>query len=151
MPPVVKRGDVPAGSDIGVIMFRDCEISGQEDCDGSGNTAGSIFARVLATGRFHAAPSSRPVGRKDPLSDDAAVEYARSKGFKYVLNGEVDEYYRVAPFTYRTERAGISIRLLRVSDGKVMAFFSQRTHSATNLTTPDKMIEAMAEHFRDSL
>src|SRR5216684_1767868 len=147
MPPVVKRGQVPAGAEIAVIMFRDCVITGQEDCDGSGNTAGSIFARTLATGAHKAVPVSRPVDRKESLSDDAAVTYARSKGFRYVLNGEVDEYYRVAPFTYRAERAGISVRLLQVSDGAVVAFFSQRTHSATNLTTPDKMIEAMAEHF----
>jgi hypothetical protein len=151
-PPVVKRGDLPRGAEIAVLMFRDCMIAGQEDCDGSGNSAGSLFARVMATGsRFAAVPLSRPVGPKEALSDDKAVEYARSKGFQYVLNGEVDEYYRVAPFTFRTERAGVSIRILRVSDGSVIAFFSERKHSQSNLTTPERMIEKMAEHVRDSL
>jgi hypothetical protein len=152
MPPVVKRAELPRGADIAVVSFRDCTIAGQEDCDGSGNTAGSIFARVLATGPgFRAVPLSRPVGPKETLTDDAAVEFAKSKGFQYVMNGEVEDYYRVAPFTFRTERAGVSVRVLRVSDGTVMAFFSQRTHSQSNLTTPERLIEKMAEHVRASL
>jgi len=149
-PPVVKRGEVPRGIEIAIVMFRDCVIAGREDYDGSGNSAGSIFARVMSAGRLRAVPLSRPVGAKEPLTDDAAVEFAKSKGFQYVLNGEVDEYYRVAPFTFRAERAGVSIRILRVSDGSVVAFFSQRK-DAGNLTTPDRMIEKMAEHVRDSL
>lgn len=149
-PPVVKRGELPSGAEVAVVMFRDCIIAGQEDCDGSGNTAGSIFARVMSVGRLRAVPLSRPVGAKEPLTDEAAVEFAKSKGFQYVLNGEVDEYYRVAPFTFRAERAGVSIRILRVSDGNVVAFFSQRKNSQTNLTTPERMIEKMAEHVRDS-
>src|SRR6266853_6704089 len=90
-PPVVKRAELPPQAEIAVVMFRDCTITGQEDCDGSGNTAGSIFARVLATeSKVRAVPLSRPVGPKETLSDDAAVEYAKSKGYQYVLNGEVD-------------------------------------------------------------
>ncbi len=150
-PPVVKRGELPRGAEIAIIMFRDCIIAGQEDCDGSGNTAGSIFARVMSVGQLRAVPLSRPAGAREPLTDDAAVEFAKSKGFQYVLNGEVDEYYRVSPGTFRTERAGVSIRILRVSDGSVIAFFSQSKHSQTNLTTPARMIEKMAEHVRDSL
>jgi hypothetical protein len=152
LPPVVKRGDLPPYSEIAVLMFRDCMIAGQVDCDGSGNSAGSVFARVLATGsRVRAVPISRPVGAKEALPDDAAVAFAKSKGFRYVLNGEVDEYYRVAPFTFRTERAGVSVRVLNVEDGSVAAFFSDRRHSQTNLTTPDDMIEEMAKHVRDAL
>lgn len=152
LPPVVKRGELPPNAEIAVLMFRDCTIAGQVDCDGSGNSAGSVFARVMATGsRVRAVPVSRPVGAKEPLSDDAAVTFAKSKGYQYVMNGEVDEYYRVAPFTFRTERAGVSVRVLNVADGSVIAFFSDRRHSQTNLTTPDAMIEEMAKHVRDSL
>ena len=151
-PPVVKRAELPPQAEIAVVMFRDCTITGQEDCDGSGNTAGSIFARVLATeSKVRAVPLSRPVGPKETLSDDAAVEYAKSKGYQYVLNGEVDDYYRVAPMTFRTERAGVSIRILRASDGSVMDFFSERKNSKSNFTTPDRLIEKMADHVRDSL
>jgi hypothetical protein len=151
-PPVTVRERVPSGSDIAVIMFRDCTIAGQEDCDGSGLTAGSIFARELAQHPgMKAVPIDRPVAPKTQLSDDQAVAYAKTKGYTYVVNGDVEDYYRVAPMTFRTERAGVSVRVLRTSDGQVMAFFSNRAHSATNLTTPDDLIEDMAKHVAASL
>lgn len=151
-PPVVKRGNLPPRAEIAVISFRDCVIVGQEDCGGSGNTAGSIFARIFSTGvRFKAVPLSRPVGPTEPLSDDAAAAYAKAKGFEYAINGEVDEYYSVAPFTFRSDRAGISMRLLRTSDTSVIAFYSQRKEAGSNLTTPDRIIEKIAERIRDAL
>ncbi len=151
-PAVVKRGQVPIGSELAVIPFRDCLISGQEDCDGSGNTAGNIFAQVFsASAKFRAVPLSRPMGPKETLTDDAAVALAKIKGFQYVINGEVDEYYDVAPMTFRVDRAGISIRILRVEDGSVVAFFSQRKEAGSNLGTPGGIIKKMAEHVRDSL
>lgn len=151
-PAVVKRGEVPLGSELAVISFRDCLTAGQEDCAGSGNVAGSIFARVFSsTARFKAVPLSRPVGPTETLTDDAAVSLAKSRGFKFVINGEVDEFYAVAPMTFRVDRAGISVRVLRVEDGDVVAFFSQRKEAGSNLSTPDGLIEGMAIHVRDSL
>ena len=151
-PPVVKRGQVPIGSELAVIPFRDCLISGQEDCDGSGNTAGNIFAQVFsASTKFQAVPLSRPVAPKETLTDDAAVALAKIKGFKYVINGEVDDYYDVAPMTFRVDRAGISVRILRVEDGHITAFFSQRKDGITNFDNPNNIIKKMAEHVRDSL
>lgn len=149
---MVKRGEVPVGSEIAVISFRDCRIPGQEDCAGSGNVAGSIFARVFpSTARFKAVPLSRPVGPAETLTDDAAVSLAKPRGFKFVINGEVDEFYAVAPMTFRVDRAGISVRILRVEDGSVVAFFSQCKEAGSNLATPDALIESMAKHVRDSL
>lgn len=151
-PPVVKRGEIPPQSEIAVISFRDCLITGQEDCGGSGNVAGSIFARVFsASPRFKAVPLSRPVAPTDSLTDEAAVALAREKEFRYVINGEVDEYYSVAPMTFRVDRAGISMRLLRVSDGSVIVFYSQRKEGGSNLTTPDRLIGKIAERIRDSI
>lgn len=151
-PPVVRRGQVPIGSELAVIPFRDCLIAKQEDCDGSGNTAGNIFAQVFsASVKFRAVPLSRPVGPKETLTDDAAVVLAKNKGFKYVINGEVDDYYDVAPMTFRADRAGISVRILSVEDGSVVAFFSQRKTAGSNLGTPGGIITKMAEHVRDSL
>jgi hypothetical protein len=118
----------------------------------SGLAAGSIFARVFSEKPgLRAVPLSRPVAATATFDDSAAVAYARSKGYQYVINGDVEDYYRVAPMTFRTERAGVSVHLLRTSDGEVLAFFSHRTHSQTNLTTPDAMIASMAEHVRDSV
>jgi hypothetical protein len=151
-PPVTVRSQVPGGSEIAVVMFRDCAIPGQEDCGGSGLTAGSIFARVLSEKPgLRAVPLSRPVAASAQLDDGAAVVFAKEKGYKYVLNGEVEDYYRVAPMTFRTERAGVSVRLLNTANGDVVAFFSERTHSASNLTTPDALLQKMAVHVRDSI
>lgn len=151
-PPVVKRGQVPIGSELAVIPFRDCLTSGQADCDGSGNTAGGIFSQVFsASVKFRAVPLSRPVGPKETLTDDAAVALAKTKGFKYVINGEVDDYFDVAPMTFRRERAGISVRILRVEDGSVTAFFSQRKTEGNVGNSPASIIKKMAEHVRDSL
>ena len=41
--PITKTADVPAGSEIVVISLRDCTITGQEDCNGSGRQAGEAF------------------------------------------------------------------------------------------------------------
>jgi hypothetical protein len=151
-PPVTVRSQVPRDSEIGVVMFRDCTIPGQEDCGGSGLSAGSIFARILSEKPgLRAVPLSRPVTASAQLDDSTAATFAKDKGYKYVLNGEVEDYYRVAPMTFRTERAGVSVRLLNTANGDVVAFFSQRTHSQSNLTTPDALLEKMAEHFRESI
>lgn len=150
-PAVVKRDKVPRGVEIAVIAFRDCLIANQEDCSGSGSITGSVVARALFSGgQFKAFPVSRPVGATQPLADDEAVALGREKRYAYVINGEVDDYYIVAPMTFRSEKAGISMRLLRVSDGALVAFFSRR-REAGNLTTPDKMILKMAGEFRDAL
>jgi len=152
-PPVTVRERLPKDSEVAVVMFRDCTIPGQqEDCNGSGLTAASIFARVFSEkAGLRAVPVSRPVAAAAQWDDSAATEYAKSKGYKYVINGDVEDYYRVAPMTFRTERAGVSVRLLRTSDGEILAFFSHRTHSQTNLTTPDALLQSMATHFRDSV
>jgi len=145
------REHVPRGSDVAVIMFRDCTITGQEDCGGSGLSAGSIFARVLSEeSALRAVPLSRPVPAVASLDDSAAAAYGREKGFRYVINGEVEDYYRVAPFTFRPERAGVSVRLLDCSNGQVMAFFGDRG-TAPNLSTPDAILGDFAKSFRRSV
>ena len=145
------REKVPHGSDIAVVMFRDCTIPGQEDCGGSGLSAGSVFARVLSEDSVvRAVPLSRPVPAAGSLDDSAAAAYGREKGFRYVVNGEVEDYYRVAPMTFREERAGVSVRLLDTSNGQVMAFFSDRG-TAPNLSTPDAILGKFAKRFRQSI
>ena len=88
-PTVLKYDSVTNGARVAVIPFRDCTIPGQDDCGGSGNIAGSIYARVLAS---HAGilvqAVSRPVGSGEALTDDAAVRFASTKGFDYVVNGD---------------------------------------------------------------
>jgi hypothetical protein len=71
-PTVVKYDSVPSGSRIAVIPFRDCTIPSQDDCGGSGNIAGNIYAQVLAAHPgIQVVPLSRPVGAAESLTDDA--------------------------------------------------------------------------------
>jgi len=70
------------------------------------------------------------------LSDDQAADFAAEKGFEYVINGEVDEYYAVAPMTFRADRAGIPMRILRTSVAAVVAFYSERQEGAIKLYGP---------------
>ena len=143
--PATVRQKTPPGTDVGVIAFRDCTILDQEDCNGSGVAAGSVMARALAeSSKFKGVPLSRPVGAKDPLDDAKAAEYGKSKGYAYVVNGEVQDYYRVAPMTFRSERAAISLRVLRTSDGAVVTFF-QDHGTANNFRTPDGIIQDMCK------
>lgn len=126
---------MPAGSDAAMVMFRDCTIQVQEDCDSSGLSAGSVFARVMgSTGRKKTVPLDRPVGPKDPLSDGETAACAKGNGYAYVVDGEVQDYYLVTPFTFRTEWAAVSVRVLRTSNGSVVTFFNDRG-KATNLIT----------------
>ena len=143
-PTVIKYEGLPHGSRVAVIPFRDCTIAGQDDCSGSGNIAGTIYARVLASRPdFRFEPVSRPVAAMEALSDDAAIKYAAGKGFDFVMNGEVNDFYRVAPMTFRNERVGLSVRILRVQDGKIITFQTEAAH-AGNLTTPERMLERLA-------
>ena len=95
----------------GRVAARDYTIPGQEDCGGSGLSAGSVFARVFSEGFIvRAMPLSRPVPAAESLDDNAAAAYGRAKGFSYVVNGEVEDYYRVAPMT--SPRTGWSVGAL---------------------------------------
>jgi hypothetical protein len=148
---VMKYESVPSGSRVAVIPFRDCMIVGQDDCGGSGNIAGNIYAQVLAARPgLQVVPLSRPIGAAEPLTDEAAAKYASSRGFEYVVNGEMNDFYRVAPMTFRSERVGLALRLLRVSDSKVIAFQTEAA-TAGNLTTPERMLERIAAKLRDKL
>ncbi len=144
VPTVVKYEAIPHGSRVAVIPFRDCTTPGQDDCGGSGNIAGTIYAQVLASRPdFRFEPVSRPIPAAEALSDDAAIKYVAGKGFDFVMNGEVNDFYRVAPMTFRSERVGLSVRVLRVRDGKIVTFQTEAAQ-AGNFTTPERMLERLA-------
>ena len=148
---IMKYGFVPSNSKIAVIPFRDCAIAGQEDCSGSGLTAGSIYTRLLfSRSDITAAPVARPVGTAEALTDADAVALAKAKGFDYVVNGDVTDFYRVAPMTFRQERAGVSVRLLNAQDGSLVIFQTE-AGTASNLSTPERILEGLAAQFRDAL
>lgn len=148
--PKPREPKLPDGSRIAVIGMRDCVIAGQDDCGHSGQIATGIFANTLNDGRLQAVTLDRTVGPQEALSDDAAVAYAKSKGYAYVLNGEMTDFYRVAAMTFRKERAAVSLRVIRVADGAVIENYSD-DGTANNLSSPEKIVAGFASDVRDDL
>jgi len=146
-------------------MFRDCAISGQDDCNGSGRIAGSVFTSVLS-GRVVGVVFTRTLSDKtamdstlvaraggpdDELSDEAAVTYARGMGYEYVVNGEVLDFFRVPRYTFRTQRAGVSVRVLRTSDGQVIVSSTKYSARISLAGPPETLLKNLAQDLRDKL
>jgi hypothetical protein len=136
---------VPRDARIAIISLRDCTISNDDDCHGAGDIAASVIAATLSKGGYEVIPLSRPGNPDQVLSDDAAVEVAKAKGFEYLINGEVNDFYRVAPMTFRVDRASLAFRLLKVSDGSVVASATSSVEAASNLGTPEGLIRKLAK------
>jgi TolB-like protein len=151
-PSINVKHRVPNGGTIAVAMFQDCDIANQPDCDGSGAKAGAIFVRALSQSQgLHAVSLPRPVGPKAQFNDDAAVAYAKAKGYRYVINGEVTDYYGSGHLGLHSDRAGVSVRVLSTSDGQALASYTYQDNSKTHLSTPDEMLESMAGQLADSI
>jgi TolB-like protein len=151
-PSITVKHRVPHGSTVAVVMFEDCTIANQSDCDGSGSNASSIFVRVLSQKPgLHAVSLPRPVGPKAQLDDAAAVAYAKAKGYRYVINGEVQDYSRTGHIALRSNRASISVRVLGTSNGQELATYTYQEDSKTHFTTPDEMLEDMAKQLAASI
>jgi hypothetical protein len=147
---VVHR--VARGSTVAVVVFGDCQVANQADCDGSGANAGSIFVRELSQRQgLHAVSLPRPVGAKVPFNDDAAVAYAKAKGYRYVINGDVQDYYRAGHLALHSSRAGISLRVLSTKDGKVLVTYNDQQSSKNPLTSPDDLLDDMAKQLGTSI
>jgi hypothetical protein len=143
---------VEPGAKMAIIAFRDCTITKQEDCSGSGNITSSVLASVISSsGRYSVIPLSRPGGPKAEVSDEQAVDLAKSRGFAYVINGEVNNFYRVAPMTFRKDKLSCSIRVLRTYDGSVVTTAMESSESHTNLATPEGMVERIANKLLKAL
>lgn len=151
-PSITVTHHVPRGGTVAVVMFSDCQIANQADCDGSGANAGSIFVRVLSQRPgLHAVSLPRPVGPKEQLNDDAAVAYAKSKGYRYAINGEVQDYRRAGLVALHSSRASISVRVLSTSNGEAVASYTYQENSTTHFTTPDDMLEDMAKQLAKAI
>ncbi|HEY3645173.1 MAG TPA: hypothetical protein VGM16_07520 [Gammaproteobacteria bacterium] len=152
--PEVHNPKLPAGSTLAVIDFRDCTIPDQEDCVGSGKAGTAVFLNQLSSSTvFHVQPLDRPVDAKADLSDDAAVAYAKAKGYAYVMNGEITDYYKVSfiPGTWwRKERAAVTVRVFNVADGK-MLYVHTDSDTAHQGSSPEEMLKSMASDVQDAL
>jgi TolB-like protein len=149
---ITVKHRVARGSTVAVVMFQDCHIANQADCVGSGANAGSIFVRVLSRRQgLHAVSLPRPVGANVPFTDDAAVAYASKKGYRYVINGEVQDYYRTGHLALHADRAAVSVRVLSVKNGQAVATSTYQEDSKTHFTSPDDMLEDMAKQLAASI
>lgn len=151
-PDVTVKHRIPSGATIAVVMFSDCQIANQTDCDGSGVKAGSTFVHVLGQRPgLHTVSLPRPVAPGTTFTDDAAVAYGKSKGYRYVLNGEVQDYYRTGHLAIHSDRAAVSLRVLSTSNGQALATFTYQENSKTHFTSPDDMLEDMAKQLGNSI
>lgn len=150
---ITKAADIPPGSEITIISFRDCMITGQdEDCNGSGQKTAEAFRDSFSQGgKFRSSIAPRPVGPKEPLSDAAAAEYGRKNNYPYVINGEVDDFYSVAAMTFRSDKAAVSVRVIRSSDSLVITSFSKPGTAGSNFETPQGMMKRLADELRNAL
>ena len=153
--PEVHNPKVPQGSTIAIISFRDCTIADQDDCKGSGEVTSSIFVTHLATSQiFHVVALPRPVDAAAELTDQAAVDYAKSKGYAYVLNGEVTDYFKASfiPYTWwRKERGALSVHLVSTADGKILYLHSDQDSDNNATGTPEKIMKGFADDVRDDI
>jgi hypothetical protein len=134
-----------------VIVFRDCLIEGQDDCHGSGARAASFFAQALSDKpRLNAVPIPRPADPTQELSDDAAVANAKDKGYDYVVNGEVMDYYYAHQPSLQRHRAALAVRVLRTSDGQVVYSYTG-SGTTNNLSSPIAFIQDIAVDVQNAL
>jgi TolB-like protein len=151
-PDITVLHRVPHGSTVAVVTFQDCTIANQADCAGSGATASAIFVRVLSQKPgLHAVSLPRPTAANAPLTDDAAVAYANKKGYRYVINAEVQDYLSTGHLALHSDRAAISLRVLSVKDGQALVTYTYKEDSKTHLATPDDMVEDMAKQLATSI
>ena len=145
---------VPAGSAIAVVDFRDCTIADQDDCQGSGAKVTSIFmTQFQGATVFHAVRLPRPVDAVAGFDAAAAATYAKSKGYAYVMNGEITDYYRASTGTgwWRKERAALAVRVLDTATGKLI-YVHTDSDTANNLAgSPDGMFKSMASDVQDDI
>jgi TolB-like protein len=145
-PSINVKHRIPHGGTLAVVMFQDCSIANQADCGGSGAKAGAIFVRVLAERPgLHTVALNRPVAATAALDDAAAIAYAKAKGYRYVVNGEVQDYRGSGSLALRAPRAAVSLRVLNTANGQAWATYSYQEQSSTRLAGPDALLEEMAK------
>jgi len=152
--PEVHNPKVPMGSTVAVISFRDCTIVDQDDCKGSGETTAAIFMAQLGTSQiFHVVTLPRPVDAAAELTDQAAADYAKSKGYAFVLNGEVTDYFKAAAFSgwWRKERGALSVHLLSTTDAKILYLHSDQDTANNGTGSPQGIMKSMADDVRDGI
>lgn len=130
------------------------------DCRGSGAVAARVYEDALgANGKLRVTAVPRPVPATQPLSDQAAIELGREQHVDFVVNAEVVDFYR--PVTAVMEqvvpgevpvpnRVRLTVRLLRVSDGAVVATQKEEVEGG-RFEKPAEVVRRLAARLRDAV
>lgn len=140
---------IPQTAKIGILQFSDCAIPQHEDCIASGKKASAEYAKV-----FETTVLVRPVdmSETDNISTKAAAALAKTYGFDYVITGQVTDRYDVAPFTFRVDRAGVNLQVLKTSDASQSAVQVIPSQNAgSNLATPESLFNDFAKMLKDEV
>lgn len=149
---VSKLGQIPVGAKMAIVPFSNCSVIDNSECAGSGNAAGTEFSRVFASGsHFDSELIPRPVGSNDLLTDKSAVTYAKSKGFEYVMNGEVTAFYDAEPVSGRRDQVGITLRILNTENEKIIFSYQHLACGMSNFDTTNEILNVIARHIRNCL
>jgi hypothetical protein len=138
---------VMASESVTVLPFKDHVSEDARDSDGTGKKCQDILAEKLSDDHSDVVKAHVPAGHdsKTVLSDADAQALGKSLKVDYVVYGDCIEYYDVAPFTFRADRAGMQVWVLRVADGVVVYTVKHAQNSDSNYDSPEGLLEEMAE------
>lgn len=144
---VQLNSPIPPTAKIGVIQFGDCAIPQQDDCIGSGKKASEEYAKVFETAVIIRPAELSPT---DSVPTKIAAALAKNQGYDYVITGLVTERYDVAPFTFRVDRAGVNLQVLKTSDVSQSAVqVIPSMNAGSNLATPEGLFNDFAKMLKN--
>jgi len=149
---IERQGDLPAkyrlrrGSSVLILPFRDHQSEDPNDSLDTGRFAQESFFEAfdrINGMRVVLRPPSSHSARFGWTREEAATFAVRYK-VEFVVYGEVTDFYRVAPFTYRNDRAGVWVEMVTAT-GKVF-FRQERTLDlGTNHIEPEAVLDRIAK------
>jgi hypothetical protein len=141
------------GDRITVMPLADHPSDDPKDSERTGITCQNLIAGALKQRLAEVdvnAPVPADYDPKRGYEREQAVAAGRQRSSNYVLYGRCQEFYNVAPMTFRSDRGGIDVEVASVSDGRlVYRLIAQST--ASNFSTPEAIIGDIAESMADDL
>lgn len=152
-PAVVVRPDpsfrFPSGSIVLVLPFRDNPSGDRRDREGTGRAVQvALFDGLESVDELDVrmregqlADPSREIG------DAEATRLVRESGADFAVVGACTDFYRVAPFTFRRDRAAVSLRIVSAA-GVVVFQESWKASPRDNLAEPEAALRLIAKELR---
>ena len=130
-----------------VLPFRDNVSEDSNDSDGTGKKCQTIMVEALSDRRDDTVKSHVPANHdfKTVLSQMQANTLGKTLKVDYVVYGDCIEFYDVAPMTFRADRAGMQVFVLRVVDGVIVYTARYNEKSDSNFDSPEDVIQELSE------